>query len=260
MIKRTIVRVLLPLLCLCLLLTACGKTVKLDYDALSGSYHDPKNNVTYLRAEDYYEAVGLREDLEYARIPSKKMDDMILYQIEGADPTLMLANQYFELFYAKGTALPTLVEMDVTQVYVGSVISGAVMDLTVATITDSDDIDALVAGYQSGVCFPETEKFEDGTIVSEFNLRFASANYPAFYYRLAYHHYAKDVLVYEVIESRENFVPTYAGVEVTIDDSYVDKYGEIYAIYNFGSNILYDQVTGYCYPVGDTIAKHMTQN
>lgn len=257
--KKTIFRVLLPLLCLCMLLTACGKTVKLDYDSFHGSYHDSKHNVTYLRAEDYYEAVGLREDQPYARIPSKKMDDMVLYQIEGADPTSMLANQYFELFYAKGVELPTLDRMDVTKVYVGSVIEGAVMDLTVATITDAADISALIALYTGGVCFPEAEKFEDGTIVSEFNLRFASAKYPAFYYRLSYHHYAKDVLVYEVIESAENFVPTYQGVEVTIDESYAEKYGEIYAIYNFGTNILYDQVTGKCYPVGDTIVKHITE-
>lgn len=258
MIKKMI-RVLLPLLCLCMLLTACGKTVKLDYDSINGSYHDPKNNVTYLRAEDYYEAVGLREDQPYARIPSKKMDDMILYQIDGAEPSQMLANQYFELFYAKGTQLPKLEEMDVTKLYVGSVIEGAVMDLTVATVTDAADINALIALYASGTCFPEAEKFEDGTIVSEFNLRFASSRYPAFYYRLSYHHYAKDVLVYEVIESAESFVPTYEGVEVTIDDSYAEKYGEIYAIYNFGSNILYDQVTGICYPVGDTIAKHLSE-
>ena len=257
--KKVIVRALLPALCLCMLLTACGKTVKLDYDAFEGSYRDPKHNVTYLRAEAYYEAVGLREDQPYARIPSKKMEDMVLYQIDGADPSSMLANQYFEIFYAKGTSLPKLEEMDVTKMYVGSVIEGAVMDLTVATVTDVTDINALVALYASGTCFSETEKFEDGTIVSEFNLRFASANYPAFYYRLSYHHYAKDVLVYEVIESAEGFVPTYQGVEVTIDESYVEKYGEIYAIYNFGSNILYDQVTGNCYPVGDMIAKYITE-
>ena len=253
--KQRLICFCLSLLCLSLLLTGCRKkTLELTYYPESGNYYDSKNDVTYLRAELYYEALSLRRDLPVAHIPNKKMDDTILYQIEGAEPTEMLANEYFEIYYTQDMTLPTLAEMKVDRIYVGSVVEGAIMDLAVATIEDAEDIDAVISCYQSGPFFHEENRFDEGTVTDAYRLRFTSLQHPAFCYRLSYYQYAEDVLIYEQIESEELHTPTYSGVGM----HFMEHSGQLYAVYNFGKNIVYDHVTGNCYAAGDTIAKHLS--
>jgi hypothetical protein len=252
--KQTMIRVLLPILCLPMLLTGCkGRTTALVYYPESGKYYNSKNDVVYVQAESYYEAVSLRRDLPFAHIPNKQTDDEILYQIDGTDPSEMLSNEYFEIFHADGITLPALAEMNVNQIYIGSVIEGATMDLAVADITDATEIEALISLYQNGPFFHEQVRVVEGEIGARYRLRFMSAEYPAICYRLSYYEYTEDTLIYEQIESQESFNPTYQGVEV----SYTDHNGKLYAVYNFGKNIVHDRVTGHCYPAGDMIAKYL---
>lgn len=255
--NKKLIGLLLMLLCAAMLLSGCGeKTHELTYHAGSGTYYNSKTDVTYQRAELYYEAVGLKKSMPVAHIPAKQGDDIVLYQIEGAEPEKMLANEYFEIFYATGTTMPALWEMGVNEIHVGLAVSGAVMDMTVVTIENADDISSIISTYQNGPCFDEKNRYEEGTRNATYRLRFGSAQYPAIFYRLSYYAYAEDVLIYEVIDSKENFVPTYSGVSYTFNEDYVDR-GELYAVYNFGKNLMYDHVTGYYYAVNDTIAKHI---
>ena len=253
--KKTMIRILLVALCLLMPLTGCkNRTTGLTYYPESGNYYNSKNDVTYARAELYYEAVAVLKDQPFAHVPNKEMGDEVLYQIEGADPSEMLANEYFEIFYANYITLPTLAEMNVNKLYVGSVISGASMDLAVATITNAGDIGAVIALYQSGPFFHEDARVVEGTATATYRLRFMSADHPAICYRLFYFEYAEDALIYEQIESEEGFEATYKGVEV----SFKEHNGKLYAVYNFGKNIIYDQVTGNCYAAGDLLAKHIS--
>ena len=255
--NKKLVGALLALLCLSMLFTGCGKnTHELTYYPKTGNYYDSKTDVGYRRAELYYEAAGVLRDHPYAHIPSKSMDDTILYQIEGAEPEQMLANSYLEIFYATDMTLPKLWEMGANKIYVGSRVAGAVLDFVVATVVESDDLDAVISTYQSGTFFHEDVRYSEGTVAASYNIRFASPQYPAFFYRLFYYEYAEDVLIYEVIDSKESFTPTYSGISYAFDESYVDR-GELYAVYNFGKNLIYDHVTGNYYAVGDTIAKHI---
>lgn len=241
----------LTLVLLLSFLTGCGAT-KLKYDASAGSYTNKKTGVTYVHAEEYYEAVGVLPDRVTARIANDA--DVKLYEIKGADPTQMIATENLEIFCAEGTVMPKLWEMDVNCVYVGQVIEGATMDNAIATVNAVEDMNALVELYQNAVPFPESEMLDGMQSRTRYNLRFASASYPAFYYRLTYWHFDSDVLVYEVIETQEGFTPRYSGAEVTFEQDG----NELCAVYNFGKNIIYDRVLRECYAVGDTVQKYLS--
>lgn len=260
--KKSLICLFLALVCVGMLFTGCSdEPITLKYDATSGGYIDSENDVTYLRAPTYYEAVGLDKNQPYATLGDKETD--YLYRMQNADPTHMIANSYFEIFYREGTVLPRLWEMGVGKAYVGRVLDGASMDLTDTVIEDSHDLSILIGQYQKGtaVSFDASDMLEGNRALATYRIRFESAQYPAFYFCLRYYQYEKDVVVYEVIDSKEGFVPTYAGaLSVEFDESYIDKYGELYAVYHFGTNILCDPITGQCFAVGDTVAKHFEQN
>lgn len=259
--KRKLFSLIALTLCVLMLLASCSNDpIKLTYNMKTGQYVDDDNRVAYFRAPLHYEAVGLKTDSPYAQLNTKRAE--LLYEIDYADPKEMIANEYFEIFYAQKTHLPTLFEMCADKVYVDQIITGAVLEPTVAIITNGVDIAHLVGQYNLGkaASFVEDEMLDGNTLAASYTLRFASSAYPAFRYCLEYLEYEDEILIYEVIESKEGFVPTYTGaLSVSFDESYVDK-GELYAVYHFGYKVIFDQVTGDCYPVGDTVSKYLTQN
>ena len=254
---KNMIRALTAILCLSFLLVGCGKRIpELTYYPSSGGYYDSKKDITYYQAELYYEPQSLRRDLPVAQI-SDYAGEVVLYQIERATPEQMLANESFELFCAEGISLPALWEMQADTLYVGAVTSGATMDMAVATVTNRDDVANVIALYQNGTSFAYDQKPATAVISRAYHLRFASAEHPAIYYRLSYYEYTNDVMVYEVIESKESFTPTYSGVPVSFNEEYLDR-GELYAVYNFGKGLIYDEVTERFYPAGDAISKHLS--
>lgn len=258
--KRKRVCLLALLLAVLMLLAGCGNPIKLKYDEKTGEYTDSKHDVTYLRAPMYYEAAGVKIDSPYAKLDTKLAQT--LYEMDDADPEDMIANEYFEIFYSDRITLPKLWEMGVDSILVGMIMEGAMYDLTVVTIENTQDIEYLIGRYQSAdtVSFPKKEMLDGNNVLESYRLRFGSSAYPAFFYCLEYYQYEEDVVIYEVIESKERFVPTYAGaLSTSFDESYVDR-GELYAVYHFGKNILCDPVTGECFAVRDTVAKYLTEN
>lgn len=243
MMKRKVFRAFLLLLCMVTLFTSCGKPPKLEVE--NGNYTNKKSGVTYLRASMNYEAVSIVKGKTVARVAQDKLDDIILYEIDNTAPEKLLATEDYELFYAKGTTLPTLWEMHPTKVLITQT---GTISFSNATIEDAIDVAALVELYRNGVSFQETDMLA-GMTPERYDLKFASTEYPAFYYTLTYRRYTEDVKVYVSVDDPNNFVPAYPGVEVTIED------GD--AVYNFGKEILYDRVTGSCYAVGDTVSKYL---
>lgn len=245
--NKRLFRVALLLLSVILLLSSCGKPPKMEVE--NGNYTNKKSGVTYLRAPMNYEAVSIVKGKTVARVAQDKLDDIILYEIENTDPEKLLATGEYELFYAKGSSLPTLWEMSPAKVLISQ--TGTISFAT-GLIEDSTDIAALVGLYQNGVSFSKDE-IDVGLTPTRYDLKFASTEYPAFYYTLTYWRFTTDVEVWELIDDPNTFVPSYAGVEVRTE-TYKD---ENYAVYNFGKEILYDRTTGKCYAAGDTVAKYL---
>ena len=245
--NKKIFRAALLLLCIVTLFSSCGKPPKMEVE--NGNYTNKKSGVTYLRASMNYEAVSIVKGKTVARVAQDKLDDIILYEIENTAPEKLLATGDYELFYAKGTTLPTLWEMNPTKVLLSQT---GTISFASASIEDGTDIAALVELYQNGVSFSKDE-IDVALTPTRYDLKFASTEYPSFYYTLTYWRFTTDVEVWELIDDPNNFVPSYAGIEVTTE---VYK-GENYAVYNFGKEILYDRTTGKCYAVGDTVAKYL---
>lgn len=244
-----VVALLLALVCF----SACSKLPKMEYDAKNGSYTNKKTGIVYVHAEEYYEAAAVLSERTVARIAD--MGDLTLYEMEGVDPTQMIASADLDIFYAQGLKMPSLAEMNVNKIYMGQVAEGATLDNVVAEIDATADIDKLVDLYQNGKAFSERDMLDDQLSCVRYNLRFASSQYPAFYYCLTYRRYAEDVLVYEVIDSREGFVPTYTGEHITV--SFETDGDELCAVYNFGKHILYDRVLRECYAVGELLVPYL---
>lgn len=247
MMKRTLLRTLLLLLLASLLLSSCSKIPELDYS--NGSFVNEKSGVSYLAAPLNYKARNYLENGEIAKIPYKKTEDMILYSIDKVDSEKYLTNTESQLFYNSTLKLPALWEMQTEKV---NVVTVAEIQHSIVSITEEADIAAIVNAYQNGVHFSHDEISVELT-PKRYDLEFASPLYPAFYYVLTYWSFQSEVLVYEVIESTEGFVPSYEGIEVSFE-TFED---ETYAVYHFGKHLVYDRETGECYPIGDAVAKHL---
>ena len=168
--KKGTIRLLPLLLCVALLLCGCSKAPVLDVDAKTGSFTNSKTGVTYQLAPDCYEAISVLVDRSVARIKYDGLDDVTLYEMEFVDPVKMIASKEGEVFYAKGTELPTLAQMACEKIYVGQV--GGAKDYAVAIISSAEDVDALVDIYQNAVPFPEKEMLDDTLLRTRYDLRF----------------------------------------------------------------------------------------
>ena len=245
-------RLVLLLLCATLFLTACNKPTALDMDVKSGSFTNTKTGVTYLRAPTCYEAISVLKDRKVARVQYKGMDDLTLYEVEFSTSEQIISSEEGELFYAQGMVLPTVWEMQPERIYVGQV--GGSLDFAVALIEKADDIEALIEIYRDAVPFSEKDMLDNTLIRTRYDLRFYSQHYPSFYYCITYWQFSEDVLVYEVIDSIEGFVPTYT---TALNITFEEDGDELCAVYNFGKGILYDRDAKACYAVGDIIYSYL---
>ncbi|MBR3894773.1 MAG: hypothetical protein IKJ35_06450 [Clostridia bacterium] len=245
--KRNLFRVLVLLLTALLLLSSCSKLP--DFAYADGAYVNEKSGASYLAAPQTYRARNYVENNPVAKIPQGKSQDMIIYSIDKTDSEKYLSNDEGQLFYNSTLTLPALWEMNVEQI---KVFSAATTQYSLVSITDVNEIAAIIDAYQNGVHFSQDE-LELDLSRQRYDLEFASPDHLAFYYTLTYWAFSSEVLVYEIIESVEGFSSSYAGIEVTFE-TFED---ETYAVYHFGKHLLFDRVTGECYPIGDTITKYL---
>lgn len=244
--KKRFVTLLSLLACASLLLASCAKLPKMEYE--NGVYTNAKTGIRYTAAPAYYEAIALEGEEAVARVMQKD-NELLMYQMKGVAPEKMLASANYEVFCAVGTKLPELGEMDVERVLVCQT-AGKTYEL--ATLSSERDIAELVGAYCNFAGFDANE-IDVGLQKERYDLKFSSKTVPGVYYCLTYWEFADEVLVYEVIDDFESFEKTYPDVEVTTEE----YKGEKYAVYHFGTNILYNRATGLCYPAGDIVAKYL---
>lgn len=242
-------------LCATMLLGACSRLNTLDFK--DEEYIDKKNNVTYLQASLCYEAARIVDNGGVARIKHRGMDEIVLYQIDGIDTKSMLANDQYEIFYAKGTTLPKLWEMGVNEIHICQTQS---ITVELASITEAGDVAALIAAYQTGAAFPVSNISKE-LADARYYLKFASPTYPSLYYSLEYLEFSEEICVYQPIADKNSFEILYDGVEVTTETNVYETNGERreehLAVYHFGNGVLYDRMAGLCYAAGDIVATYL---
>lgn len=209
-------------LCLAMVLTAltftsCGKS--LEYK--DGYYYCPQNGVSYQVVSFEYEPVAIGK--EYATL-EEGLSVIKLYEIQNADPEKWLASDDGTLFCAADEKIPTMEEMEVDNILV---CYESVATISLARITDADDIAAIIDNFSNGdvVEYPIGDEQEDFL-----KIKMSSAKYPWLYYSLAYVEFVMDVYEYDYPETLENY--EYRAVDKSVG---IDVYGEFECRYAVSS-------------------------
>ncbi len=232
-------------LALALLLCACSGEEIPAFEKEGEGYVNPETKNTYLAAPWNYEAISCVTNKPVVRIAQDKIDDVILYEVEDADSSQYLSTENYDLFYSSSLTLPTLAEMDPTSVLV---CQGVDRSFVIETLTEASDVAAILAAVASR----PLDSFE-GEDYSTFTLKFTSAEYDAFYYRLTYRQYDEPIESWVLIEDADSFEVLYENAEVRVEE----YKGELYAVYTHGVGVIYDNATQTFYAVGDVIAEHL---
>lgn len=236
-------------------LTSCGAPT-LRYNEDEQGYVKSDGTV-FCRANKNYAAVGIEKEEPIAEI-RQDGDDLPLYRVCGKNETmnadLWMASADYTLYYAKGTALPKLWEMQVSEV---RILQNTAAAFVMAYITDAGEINTLIDTYQNGKSFSH-KVIQSALAISthtQYNLVCASQNYDGIYYMLVYYRFDDDVIVTDEqvgVTGAASFVPTY-DVPYTLTEG---EDGALIVKYNFGKNIVFDRVSGQCYAVSGVFDSH----
>lgn len=179
-IRKTLTAALAALLC-ALSLASCKATLKPGENGL----YDSQSKITYSHASTVYEATALVK--EYGKLALTDKESYILYTIPGMEPSEMLATEDYNIVYAAGVTMPTLLEMAPTVLRICVDSSETVRE--VHMLDDSVAIATLVHDFTTGESLP----YPANSPLRSYKARFESAQYPGFYYSLTYVEYAEDV-------------------------------------------------------------------
>lgn len=244
----------------CLLfLCACGVPV---LEKKGDTYVDSKTGVAYVYAPQNYIAISVSDE-QVVKIPKNVEDDLILYAVENMDTARFLTTENGTLFCAEGITLPALWELPVASVAAYGMQSAT---LSVASVTDAEDISALQTTYRDGTFFARSDIYTDASVTS-YSLRFVADGdaYTGLAYTLYYLQYSKDVCLYVTVEDEASFENPYPGLSYHVEDrTYEDPttgntVTERLAVYELGSDFLYDRSTGLCCMAGDVLRSYVEE-
>lgn len=179
-IRKTALVALAALLC-ALTLASCKATLKPGENGL----YDKQTQITYSHASTVYEATKLVK--EYGKLALTPKESYALYTVPGADPTEILATEDFNIVYAAGITMPTLLEMAPSILHICTDSTETVHELH--RIEDVVVLASIVTDFTSGKNLP----YPAGNPLRSYKVRFESVQYPGFYYTLTYAEYAEDV-------------------------------------------------------------------
>ena len=246
--RKSIVCLITLLLVASVMLSACSSVTVME--SKNGMYVNPDTGISYHPASANYESKTVNKSELVACLANEDMEENYLYAIDGVNTNRYLTTIYNDIFYADGIALPTLREMDAKRVLFTQT---KVLTASLVQLEDTAVLSALTNAYEGMSFDSDLMIYEDGCVRNlEFRLKFESEYYPSLYYTLDYHSYSREITIWEPIDSVDSFENLYPGVEVTTE--YEDGY--LYAVYHFGTDFLYDHVTGFCYPLWDTLTEY----
>ena len=198
--------ILLAVVLVALSLASCKTTLKPGDKGL----YDQQKDITYNHASTVYEAVSLVK--EYGKLAVTSKESYTLYTVPGTDPTEMLATEDYNILYATGYTMPTLLEMAPTVVHICSNASDMVYEL--CRMDDTVDISSIVMAVTTGenVPYPAT-----GSLRS-YKICFESPQYPGFYYSLTYVEYSQDLEIDGVNHGRYFLRSAFEGIFIPVGD------------------------------------------
>lgn len=204
-IRKTILVALAALLCM-LSLASCKATLKPGENGL----YDSQNKITYSHASTVYEATALVK--EYGKLAVTDKESYALYTVPGMDPTEMLATEDFNIVYAEGYAMPTLLEMAPTVLRICVDSSDTIREIHM--MDDAVAIASVVNAFTTG----KSLSYPAASPLRSYKARFESSQYPGFYYSLTYVEYAEDVEIDGVSYGRYFLRSAFEGIFIPVGD------------------------------------------
>ena len=204
-LKKSLLILLAVTLC-ALSLTSCKTTLKPGDNGL----YDNQNKITYCHASTVYEATKLVK--EYGKLALTQKESYDLYTIPGTDPTEMLATEDFNIVYAAGITMPTLLEMAPSVIHVCT--DGTETVHEIQRIEDTVAVASIVTEFTAGENLP----YPAGSPLRSYKVRFESVQYPGFYYTLTYVEYASDVEIDGVNHGRFFLRSAFEGIFIPVGD------------------------------------------
>ena len=245
--KRFSLSCLLLLLVASLLFTSCGRADRLTYDKEAEGYVRRGDGVVYQKAPTAYRAVRINKDRVLATIKSDDLETP-LYAVCNADgstcmdSSVWMADEDYNVYYVKGTKLPTLAELAPTEVQIVQV---STISYSVGEVKDASQISTMLYCYQSGAAFSYTDSSCTFRLNDpKRNDLYFSSDENGLYYVLLLYRYEDDVYLTDDVEDPASFTPKYNR------PYQLEEYnGKTYVKYNLGKNFMYDRTTRMCYPV-----------
>ena len=204
-LKKTLLLLSALLLC-ATTLASCKTTLKPGDNGL----YDNQNKITYCHASTVYEATKLVK--EYGKLALTQKESYDLYTIPGTDPTEMLATEDFNIVYAAGITMPTLLEMAPSVIHVCT--DGTETVHEIQRIEDTVAVASIVTEFTAGENLP----YPAGSPLRSYKVRFESVQYPGFYYTLTYVEYASDVEIDGENHGRFFLRSAFEGIFIPVGD------------------------------------------
>ena len=204
-IKKARVIGLTSLLC-AVSLVSC----KVNLQSGDNGLYDKKNDISYCHASPVYEAISLIR--EYGKLTVTDTESYALYTIPGMDPTEMLATEDYNIVYAEGVAMPTLLEMAPTVLRI--CVDGSETVREIHMMDNAVAIASLVNAFTTG----KSLSYPAGSPLRSYKARFESTQYPGFYYTLTYVEYAEDVEIDGENYGRYFLRSAFEGIFIPVGD------------------------------------------
>ena len=211
-IRKTILVAIAALLC-ALSLASCKATLKPGENGL----YDSQNKISYSHASTVYEATALVK--EYGKLAVTDKESYALYTVPGMDPTEMLATEDFNIVYAEGYAMPTLLELAPTVLRI--CVDGSETVREIHMMDDAVAIAALVNDFTTG----KSLSYPAASPLRSYKARFESSQYPGFYYSLTYVEYAEDVEIDGKNYGRYFMRSAFEGIFIPVGDEIHESMG-----------------------------------
>ena len=255
--KRTMTKiggtVLVLLLSLCLLFSSCASLAWVEPTG-NGFVHS-QSGIRYVYAPTGY-AAGSLEASPVAKTRGELLGTVDLYPVRGLPVEKFLCSFEGVLLCAEGISLPTFEELRISSIGIYRVSDG----VAIAATSKKETVDQVRSAFRQGAWF-ERNLISTSIRGQSYELRFAAdGEYAGLCYVLRYLMLQEDVLIYENIESAEEFESSYAGVPVRIveltstDEATGETVRETCAEYNFGKTLLWDPYRGICCMAGEALA------
>lgn len=217
--KRSLLRRLGAILCLfACLLCACAKNgITLTYQ--DGAYRSRDGKTAYLEAPVTYYALSALTDQAAATIDRTGVSDILLYAIEGTEESRYLTDGDLMLYYAEGTALPTLAELGATKLTLYAYAENRTGRKPMATLTDQEQVADLVRRAT------EDEKIPADSITAELyhrmELLFTADGNTAFGIMLEYRKFSVDIDGHGMNFIYDRITKTYTPVGDVLEDYFI---------------------------------------